>query len=268
MPSHRGLRPEEEWVRKILQAALAVPVEQHDDQSMPGMYDLRILYPDGSAGAVEVTATADGEMIAFSRAIDWEAWDVAELRGVWAVWAAASARVKTRLKNELPLVLGTFEMAGVRRFSPDFTPGVPGAALAADLGVMHAHRGGTRSPGRIHLSVDLPFERASGFVPTTGDPLAEWVTTFLASPRCEDVRRKLRESGTRETHVFVLIPGLVADAPFAVIELVMQDDAPLPLVDPEVPTEISNVWASTPGQTGTVFRWSPAAGWSTFGKPA
>ncbi len=48
----------------VVRAQLQVPVVQHDDQSVAGMYDLKIEYPDGRVGAVEVTAAEDQDLAA------------------------------------------------------------------------------------------------------------------------------------------------------------------------------------------------------------
>jgi hypothetical protein len=45
------LGDEELWAQACMQRAFpAFLVKQHDDGSMPGMYDLEIVYPDGSTG--------------------------------------------------------------------------------------------------------------------------------------------------------------------------------------------------------------------------
>jgi hypothetical protein len=57
----RRLRDEERWAQVCIQHSLPdCTVEPHDDCSRPSMYDLKTVYPDGSIGAVEVTAAADG----------------------------------------------------------------------------------------------------------------------------------------------------------------------------------------------------------------
>ncbi len=59
-----GLPEEEAWARDCLRVALpGCAVEQHDDNSEAGMYDLTITYPDGAIGAVEVTAAADSQQL-------------------------------------------------------------------------------------------------------------------------------------------------------------------------------------------------------------
>jgi hypothetical protein len=63
------------------------------------------------------------------------------------------------------------------------------------------------------------------------------------------------------------VPGLAAEAPLQVLDLVMFDERPLPTIAPELPAEITDVWAATPGATGTVYRWSAATGWLSYRKP-
>jgi len=41
------------------------------------------------------------------------------------------------------------------------------------------------------------------------------------------VAKKLAASGREETHAFVLVPGLFAEAPFAVIDVLMADVGPV-----------------------------------------
>lgn len=53
-------RDEERWAQGCIQHALPdCTVEPHDDGSRDSTYDLRIVYSDGSMGAVEVTAAVD-----------------------------------------------------------------------------------------------------------------------------------------------------------------------------------------------------------------
>lgn len=247
-----------------MSAILGVPVEQHDDGSRPGMHDLNILYTDLPAAAVEITSAADAEMIAFYRRMNEGRWIEPALAGGWAIHVHRSAQWK-RLERELPGLLRSWEEAGVHQFRPG--RGTPDERLAAELRLTSAFRSGTSFPGSIYVMADIPPERAGGFVQPTGDALAEWLSEFLHSPARAGDRRKLALSRAAETHVFVIVPGLAAEAPFHVLDLVMRDDAPLPTVDPRLPDEITDVWAATAAPSGTGFRWSEATGWLSFAKP-
>jgi hypothetical protein len=72
-------------------------------------------------------------------------------------------------------------------------------------------------------------------------------------------------SGADERHLFVIVPGF-CDAPFAVADLLMQDDPPLPTVAPSLPPEVSHVWAMSTWNAGAGMRWSPEFGWQHFDK--
>jgi hypothetical protein len=247
---------------------LGVSVAQHDDRSRPSMHDLSVQYPSRPAAAVEITAAADAEMIEFWAQMDAGRWIESRLAGGWAVHVAPGSSFKA-LRRDLPTLLGVFEQAGVRRFNSRYRQSVPGEAFARALGVTWAFQSPTTSyPGSIYVQPELPQERASGYVAPTGDALAEWLSEFLrTSPQAQRVRQKLRLSRAAETHAFVLVPGLVAEAPFPVLDLVMFDDRPLPTIAPQLPAEITDVWAATPGATGSVYRWSASTGWLRFRKP-
>ena len=60
----KELGAEELWAQACIQQAWPdCQVAQYDDGSRPSMYDLKITYPDGSIGALEVTAAADAEQV-------------------------------------------------------------------------------------------------------------------------------------------------------------------------------------------------------------
>ena len=62
--------------------------------------------------------------------------------------------------------------------------------------------------------------------------------------------------------VVATLPGLA----FAVGDLLMRDDAPLPTVAPELPPEITHAWVASAWDAGLGFRWAPQSGWGTFDK--
>jgi hypothetical protein len=63
----------------------------------------------------------------------------------------------------------------------------------------------------------------------------------------------------------VLLPSFTT-APFVVADLLMRNDAPLPLVAPLLPSEITHAWAVSTWNSGSGMRWCPAMGWSRFDK--
>lgn len=258
------MRAEEEWARSILSRALNARVEIHDTGERESMYDLQILYPDGSAAAGEVVAAADGDSITLWRLMNddrADRWQVADLVGGWGVGLDPRARAK-RVRSELPALLLEFERQGVRDLRDAPTSA---RERARRLGVGHAHQGGTDFPGSIYITVELPTERSGGMAPTTGDPLATWLGEYLHGDDQADVLRKLEASGTGERHAVVFVPSFPV-ATFPVIDLLMREGSPLPLRDPDLPKEISHVWAFSSWSSGDAFHWSPLKRWQRFSK--
>ncbi len=93
MPSGT-LRPEEEWARRMIAAATGLQVVQHDDGSADGMHDLDLFEGQHRIGAIEVTAAADGELIALWNLMNGrgDRWIEPDLKGGWMVTLRLAAR--------------------------------------------------------------------------------------------------------------------------------------------------------------------------------
>lgn len=261
----RTLRREEEWARHVLHATLGVPVEQNDDGSEPGMHDLKILYPNAPAGAVEVTAAVDAAATElWNLAYREGRWEEPDLAGGWRAYVDPTRRSrKSKLRRDLPAFLRALERAHIQEWPSIATDELE--ALARRLGLTRAHQGATDFPGSIYVFPDLPADQVGGFGSTTGDALACWASDFLNDEETADVREKLRRSGAVERHAFVIVatlPGLS----FAITDLLLRDDAPMPTGAPALPLEITDVWIVSAWAAGLGFRWSPASGWRTFAK--
>ena len=87
----------------------------------------------------------------------------------------------------------------------------------------------------------------------------------MVEPSRKDNLGKLGSSGAGERHLFVLVPGLYR-VPFAVNDLLIEPDAPLPTTAPVLPPEVTHVWAMSTWDSGDGFRWSPDHGWARFAK--
>ena len=264
----KDLRPEEEWARQMMEHALGVPVVQHDDGTRPRMHDLSIVYPDRPAAAVEATAAADAPSIELWNIMNsGDRWQVEMIQGGWMVKLDPSVARARRLQRELPAMLGQLEKLEVRQLRPGRTrqPEGPLDELASDLGIVSAGQSGTDFPGSIYITLELGIERSGGFVADTGNALAKWIGEFLHGPDQHDVLAKLANSGAVERHAFVYLPGFNT-APFSASDVLMRDGAPLPIEAPQLPAEVTHVWAVSEWATGDGFRWSPDEGWARFDK--
>lgn len=257
------LRAEEEWSRQMVEAALGLPVSQHDDGSMPGMHDLSIHHRDGSVGAVEVTAAAHPQSIALWKLVNDrdDRWIVPNLQGAWIVALHPRARAR-RLQAELPALLLAMERTGVTECHHPRSDRSGIEATAADLGIADLHHSATTDfPGAIYLTIEDDIDRRAGWSDASPAATVRWVGEFLASHAVADVRQKLARSGAAERHAFLVVPGFTT-APFGVVNLLMGHG--VPGEPPTLPGEITHVWLVGTWNIGTGWRWDPGAGWQAF----
>ena len=193
------LSGEELWAQACIQQELpGLPVEQHDDGSKPSMYDLQITYPDGSIGAVEVTAAADAQQLELWKVVGGRGkrWIEPGLAGGWQVRILPSTRGK-KLLSQLPTLLRDLEHTGIRLLRGDNSSSDRRSALAGELGIVHLKQGPTAHPGSIYvMPPDKPLEEMGGFSPVNGDPLAKWLSEWIVESSREDNLRKLADSGS------------------------------------------------------------------------
>lgn len=260
------VRWEESMAAACIRMELGVEVQVNDDGSAQGMYDLRLLFPDRAPGAAEVTAVADPEAVALGRLLyEGERWIVPGIVGGWMCTVRPAARFK-RLKEDLPLILQSFESMGIHQADPElwWEPGIHDQVLR-QLEIVHLFQSGTDFPGSVYLIMDPGSDRTTGREPDHGGPLLEWLADWFARPDKADNLAKLAASGAAERHLFLVVPAF-AEAPFAVANLLMRDEAPLPDSPPELPAEVTHVWVASTWASGHGMRWSPDSGWSRFDK--
>lgn len=143
-----SLRPEEEWARAVIAATLRLDVVQHDDGSVDGMHDLDVYDGGVRTAVVEVTAAADGQVLALWKLVNPPGgrWIEPSLAGGWIVTLRTDARAK-RLQRELPALLEQFETEGIRTTDTDWLrPGEPLRQRLERLGVVSVGQSGTNFP--------------------------------------------------------------------------------------------------------------------------
>lgn len=259
-------RGEEIWAAQMIEAAVVAPVTHHDDGSAPGLFDLRIDYPNRQAAAVEVTACVDSDSLELWKLINppSERWIDDALDGGWMVSVLPTARAN-RLRRELPPLLRQMESAGSAHFRSRLWTEDELDQPLRSLGITALHQGQTDFPGSIYVTIEQPLERMGGWVADHGEALSRWAGVFLREPQQRDVLTKLGRSGLSERHAFVIVTGFPA-ADFDVTELLMRNDAPLPEAPPELPAEVTHFWVVSTWASGTGMRWSPDAQWQRFSK--
>jgi hypothetical protein len=256
-------RLDERWAARLMTAQLGVPVTVHDDGRQESMYDLTIQYSDRSPGAVEVTSVTDGPSIALWKLINppRKRWCEPDLAGGWGVALAPAANAKL-IKRQLPQILANLEAQGIRELRPQ--PRRDPLHLR-ELGIRHLFQADTKFPGSIYPTIDLPGEQSGGAVPDHTNALAEWMSSWISDPIRADNLRKLAASGADERHLFVIFRGF-SGAPFQVADALMRDEARPPEMDPDLPPELTHLWAVSLWNMGHGFRWAPDTGWTRFDK--
>lgn len=262
-------RGEEQWAAAVIAAALdGATVDQYDDGSQPGMYDLDVTYQDGRRAAVEVTAAADAASIELWNIVNGKPgrWIEPSFRGGWMVALEPTARAK-RIRSELPGFLRRLEERSVPEVRVEgWRRNVsPLEVEAKSLGIADAHQGGSDYPGSIYLTIQEPDERVGHIIDVTGSDVPTWTGSFLAATKQADVLAKLARSGLEERHAFILLPGFTT-APRGVVDMLMIEDDSTPDGAPSLPPEVTHVWLVSLWNLGRGLRWSPDQGWQRFDK--
>ncbi|HEU5152047.1 MAG TPA: hypothetical protein VFU19_16250 [Iamia sp.] len=258
-----GSKEWEEWACLTMSAALDATVEIHDDNSQPSMHDLEIAYPDGRLAVGEVTSNTDGASVALWKHINsGDRWIDPNLEGGWALSLRPEAQ-GTAVQRFVPIILRLLEGMGVRRVEPDDDDFAPAwSQQLFQLGVASASQHETAFAGSIYVTLEQPSERSGGVVDQTGADLSRWIGEFLAEPKLADVRSKLARAEVDERHAFVVVPGF-STAPFGVVNL-LWDGSYLPITDPVLPMEVTDVWIATTWSVPQGVRWSSSVGWQWF----
>jgi hypothetical protein len=267
------LRNEEAWAKACIeQEQPHAQVDQHDDGSQSGMYDLKITYPSGDIAAVEITAAMDERRTLVRKSTRGKGtrWQEPSLTGGWDVRVSADD-VPKDFNKRLPVLLHALEQGGQTVIRGNAFSSDQLAVLAATLGVIEARQWQTAHPGSIYVMPERPGGPAAGYLlADNGDPLANWLSRWIADPAPNQSGNlaKLANSGASERHLFILVPGFTV-APDPIPDLLIEPDAPLPQVAPTLPPEITHLWAMSTWNSGDGFRWSAdGGGWAHFTKVA
>ena len=249
----------------VIEAHLRTLVSLHDDQSLPGMYDLTIRYPDGRVGAVEVTAAEDQDWAARQAAVS--ACPVlrdARLKGGWMVVLRQGAMVNTA-RARLPDLLWRLEQAGIDEASVFSAGGfnedgryrwIPGQLAEAQTETAKA----TDIFAAGTISITSPMQVA--WLSQDPDDVVTFVEEFVES-RPTDVK-KLGRAKADERHLFIwsgeLSTGWVS------LRALALDVPRLPTRKPRLPDEISHVWVAPEATPASrIVVWSASSGWVTAG---
>jgi hypothetical protein len=256
-----SLSPIEEHAREIIARFLGVPVMQHDDQSAPGLPDLRIEYPDRPHAVVEVVRDVHRDRPQQRDALHSRGWSIDDptLTRSWAIELEPDADLR-QLQKDLPPILKSAEQAGRSQVQPlPWSQLDPIAHELYWLRVVRAHSFSRSAgapavwfaPGRAYSwDGDLNF-------------LPAWCATVLAMH--DDVAVKLVSAPFAERHAFLV--ATPDGDPIAYRALTKRphsgwpDRSPeaLPTAAPVLPAGVDCVWACGPERVVARF---PDRGWA------
>jgi hypothetical protein len=245
----------------VVQAHLQVPVVQHDDQSLAGMYDLKIEYPDGRVGAVEVTAAGDQDLAARQGALAGRRALLKDHRLAhgWLVVLCDSAQVNVA-RARLPTLRLRLEAVGLQEASVFSTGGLDEEEEHAWLPTYLARSQvqTAKTTGGPAGTVIMTGPMRVGFLSQDPDDVVTFVEEFVAS-RPSDVA-KLGRAGTAERHLFIW--GGVFSTGWVPLRALELDEPQLPLRAPQLPGEVTHVWVApeaTP--SARIVVWSATTDW-------
>lgn len=241
-------------LERVLRGALSHYVQ---DQSA-GQHDFDLEYPDGRTAAVEVTTSTDQDYRRIEAAMTDARKGGMEISATlcqkrWVIHPFKHARINT-IRDRADALLAPIEDSGVEFFT-SLSDAADSPHIARILTELHVEGGfviDAKGPGAIFLSY-----------PTQGGFLAQSDVTHAVEREAlkPDNRRKLRQSGASERHLFVHVDHRNMEAWTAL------NDLP-PNGGPELPDEITHVWAAASMREPARYTlWASSAGsdWRSLG---
>lgn len=229
-----------------------------DDNSRPGMADIRIDYTDREPAFVEVVVDVNPRYASLYDAIARDEWTISapSLSRRW--WATFNPNADLRqLKRQLPKQLAVLEADNVplgaflhpweqHEISDDRLPRGVSGLISAEPN--HGESGSILlRPMGAHGPTHLDWH---GF--------NTWISDYLTSDLRSDVRNKLSSTGAAERHAFI---GTTLTTPWPAINPLHDRYMDLPPERPDLPREITHLWVATADGPGRCLCWFPHRGW-------
>lgn len=228
------------------------------------MYDLKIEYPDGRVGAVEVTAAEDQDLAERQGALSGRRALLRDdrLANGWLVVLRDSAQVNVA-RERLPTLLLRLEAVGLQEGSVFSAGGLDEEGEHAWLEQMARSQVQTaKTTGGPAGTVILTGPMRVGFLSQDPDNVVTFVEEFVAS-RPSDVA-KLDRAGTAERHLFIW--GGVFSTGWVPLRALERDVPQLPLRAPQLPEGLTHVWVAPEATPpARIVFWAATTGWVQVG---
>ncbi|MUL58485.1 hypothetical protein FZI85_04050 [Mycobacterium sp. CBMA293] len=259
----KDLKPDEVMACLIAERVLDVVAEPWDVNGAQGVPDAKLIYPDGSTAAFEVTKlAADGVFETASiLSKDRHRWSVPG-QWFWSIEVGRNAADVRKLKDCYQEIILACEAAEVDDPSHEFgwRPTAPANVrwlVQESSCTMRGHRGmpaaNMKNPG-----VQVVPDMGGGWIDQHLTGFAVGIKeAFDGAPHIAGHFEKLGKANADERHLF--IPLHDTAMPFPVTTVLMFEDT-LPPEAPPVPDHITHLWL-LPNYGRRVLLWSRNRGW-------
>lgn len=261
----RGLRREEEWAQRVITLALGCRVEQHDDNSAPSMFDLRVGPADAPSRAIEVVGAIDEERTkTWNTGIAEGSIELAGVTGDWTITIEPGAMFRG-LRRDLPQLLESLQASGLTNLPVDHMARRYHRAFydrLVDLKVRYVSCYQEVGSGKVTFML----EGIGGAVDSAGSTVSEWVGRWLRAPERSDVLRKLEATTAPARDVF--IPVTIDGTEWGVVSYltgISGRELQLPASEPDLPAPVTSVWlAPTSSFQDALGVWWNGLKWATM----
>jgi hypothetical protein len=229
----------EPWAQLVIARELQQVVHIHDDQSQPGMYDLRVGSRAEPLVAIECVRAVDATLAAFWNAGPARGPLQTDLQGNWILVLQPTAQVRALRGSVLGDILRPWDGHGTTNIYVDWRLERVNSVLfnkLRRLGIASLHCVRQAGSGKVFLNP----EDVGGIVDEHGTVIAEWISKFLRAGSQADIIAKLARAGCNDCHVFVPVDW--NGAPWDVESYLISGLENMPDGTPDLPPPVTSAW--------------------------
>jgi hypothetical protein len=244
---------DELFARRCVEGVLRVQVDRWDAPGRDGAVDCLIRYPGREPAALEITTLTDQATRELVTLLS-KPLPVEPKLYAWRVTPYPGTSMK-ELRRHVPRLIELCEAAGVT--DPDNLDPVENDPAMQWFDAAPVEIAGYPTNGQP--SVQLLRPPISGATKDSLSALAQALGPACEKPLVVGKIDKLKASKLEECHLFLFVDD--SGLPFGPYYALAIDQG-IPLVVPDVPADVSDVWMASGYQLGGVLRWCRESGWS------
>ncbi len=227
----------EEFAKEIIERVLNKEVFINDDNTQPGMYDLRIGEIDAPEYAIECISSADP--------VFTETWNVGpakgsfycKVQGDWTIEIETNAIIKS-INKKIEKLLQEMENAKIFQISTKKLQNYYYDEILKRLKISFVNCYRKNGTGKIILTMS----GGGGGVDYRGNSISPWIEEFITKEKNKDVIDKLQKSNAKYRHIFVFVALTQKKEDWGIISYLTDDFKYLPSEVPKLPDSINGIW--------------------------